>query len=82
MQEPTDRQALALRLIAEYVRVVGCPPTLRELADLMVIASNNGVNDHLVALERKGYIKRRSAKARAILITTKGREYLASKATT
>lgn len=82
MHEPTDRQALALRLIDEHARTVGCPPTLRELGELMTIRSNNGVNDHLKALERKGYLKRRSSKARAILITTKGREYLASKATT
>jgi repressor LexA len=82
MQEPTDRQALALRLIDEHVRLVGCPPTLRELGELMTIRSNNGVNDHLEALESKGYIERRDRLARAILITDKGREYLASKATT
>lgn len=77
MQEPTDRQALALRLIDEHLRVVGCPPTLRELGELMAIRSNNGVNDHLEALEGKGYLVRRERLARAIQITDKGREYLA-----
>jgi repressor LexA len=76
MQEPTDRQALALRLIDEHVRVVGCPPTLRELGELMTIRSNNGVNDHLRALERKGLIVRRDRLARAIQLTDQGRQYL------
>jgi repressor LexA len=77
MLEPTDRQAVALRFIDEHVRVKGCPPTLREIGEHMCIRSNNGVNDHLEALEAKGMLVRRERLARAIKITEKGREYLA-----
>jgi len=44
----------------------GYPPTLREIGSHMGIRSTNGVNDHLRALERKGYLKREDMKSRAL----------------
>jgi len=64
----TMRQAFVLNAIAEYIRSEGMPPTLREIGDRTGIRSTNGVNDHLRALEKWGYIERRSKKARAIRI--------------
>ncbi len=42
------------------------PPTLREIGARMGIRSTNGVNDHLRALERKGYLTREDMKSRAL----------------
>ena len=44
----------------------GYPPTLREIGSRMGIRSTNGVNDHLRALERKGYLTREDMKSRAL----------------
>lgn len=65
----TDRQAQCLLYINHSIQKNGYPPTLREIGDHMGIASTNGVNDHLNALERKGFIKREDMKSRAIKIT-------------
>lgn len=66
VDKPTKRQAAALNFIANYIVRYGYPPTIREIGDAMSIRSTNGVNDHLKALERKGYIKRTDTKSRAI----------------
>src|SRR5260221_14506768 len=44
----------------------GYPPPLREMGEYMGIRSTNGVNDHLRALERKGYLRREDMKSRAL----------------
>jgi repressor LexA len=44
----------------------GYPPTIREIGEHMDIRSTNGVNDHLKALERKGYLVRDQSKSRAL----------------
>ncbi len=66
----TRRQREILDYIIDCVRERGLPPTIAEIGDEFGIASTNGVNDHLVALEKKGFIER-SSKARGILITEK-----------
>jgi repressor LexA len=65
-QPLTARQQEALDLIAESLAVRGYPPTLREIGERMGIRSTNGVNDHLKALERKGYLAREDLKSRAL----------------
>lgn len=65
----TDRQAQCLLYINHSIQKNGYPPTLREICDHMGVSSTNGVNDHLRALERKGFIIRDSMKSRAIKIT-------------
>jgi repressor LexA len=62
----TDRQRQALDYITECLSARGYPPTLREIGEHMGIRSTNGVNDHLKALERKGYLVREELKSRAL----------------
>jgi len=81
-ETPTDRQGVVLTFVAEYHHMQQCPPTMREIGEHLAIRSTNGVNDHVNALIRKGYLEKRSDVARGIKLTDKGREYLASKATT
>ena len=66
----TQRQRAILDYIIESIRGNGYPPTIAEIGEQFGISSTNGVNDHLLALERKGYIARTS-KARGIHITDK-----------
>src|SRR3972149_8505048 len=62
----TDRQKEGLELISRSIDQRGYPPTLREIGEQMGIKSTNGVNDHLKALEKKGYLAREDLKARAL----------------
>ena len=62
----TERQAVLLTWIIDYQRMVGRPPTIREIADAHGITSTNGVSDHLKALERKGYISRATGLSRSL----------------
>ncbi len=62
----TQRQRQALQYISDCLSDRGYPPTLREIGEHMGIRSTNGVNDHLKALERKGYLMREELKSRAL----------------
>lgn len=66
MQGLTQRQQQVLDFIRESITQRGYPPTLREIGAHMGIRSTNGVNDHLRALERKGYLTREDMKSRAL----------------
>jgi repressor LexA len=66
MQKLTQRQKMVLEFIQTTIDTDGYPPTLREIGNFMGIRSTNGVNDHLRALERKGYLKREDMKSRAL----------------
>lgn len=66
MQGLTARQEQVLRFIKHSITERGYPPTLREIGAHMGIRSTNGVNDHLRALERKGYLTREDMKSRAL----------------
>jgi len=78
----TDRQREALRFIGRSLQEVGRPPTLREIGHWMSIRSTNDVNDHLRALERKGYLVRTDDMARGIQLTHLGRAELGENVTT
>lgn len=69
MQGLTRRQEQILAEIRKSIRERGYPPTLREIGSAMSIRSTNGVNDHLRALERKGFISRDDETARGIKLT-------------
>lgn len=62
----TQRQQMVLDFINQSITDRGYPPTLREIGARMGIRSTNGVNDHLRALERKGYLTREDMKSRAL----------------
>ncbi|PIE06323.1 MAG: repressor LexA [Sorangium cellulosum] len=72
MQGLTRRQQQVLDFIRESITDRGYPPTLREIGAHMGIRSTNGVNDHLRALERKGYLTREDMKSRALRPTDMG----------
>lgn len=72
MQGLTQRQQMVLDFIRQSIVDRGYPPTLREIGARMGIRSTNGVNDHLRALERKGYLKREDMKSRALRPTDLG----------
>ncbi|MCB9736356.1 MAG: repressor LexA [Deltaproteobacteria bacterium] len=64
-QKLTSRQQEVLDFIQTRIAKDGYPPTIREIGEELGIKSTNGVNDHLKALERKGYLNRTEAKSRA-----------------
>lgn len=66
----TNRQRQILEYIVQCIRDNGYPPTIAEVGAEFGISSTNGVNDHLQALERKGFIER-SSKARGIRVSEK-----------
>jgi repressor LexA len=68
MQGLTKRQEQTLDFIRSSIKDRGYPPTLREIGEHMGIRSTNGVNDHLRALERKGYLTREDMKSRALRV--------------
>jgi len=76
MHSLTDRQLEVLRFIARQIEECGYPPTIREIGEALDIRSTNGVNDHLKALERKGYLTRDPVKSRALIPTQAAREEL------
>ncbi|MFT3905024.1 MAG: transcriptional repressor LexA [Steroidobacteraceae bacterium] len=52
----TSRQQQILRLIARQLEQQGLPPTRGELAELLGLRNRQGIEQHLRALERKGYL--------------------------
>lgn len=64
----TGQQLNVLRFVEDFLRDRGFPPTLREIAAALGLASINAVRGHLAALERKGYIVRDAEKARSIRV--------------
>jgi len=62
----TDRQRSILKFICGRIKETSRPPTLREIGREFSIRSTKGVVDHLDALEKKGWIKRREGQARGI----------------
>ena len=74
MTEPlTERQEKILSFIKKSIQDQGYPPTIREIGEHFGIRSTNGVNDHLKALERKGYLLRGELKSRALSVIDGGR---------
>jgi repressor LexA len=66
MDELTARQAEVLQLIADFLQATGFPPTRAEIADQLGFRSPNAAEDHLRALERKGYIEMLPGASRGI----------------
>jgi SOS-response transcriptional repressor LexA len=69
----TARQSQVLDLVKERLERDGHPPTMRELASALGLASTGGVVSALNSLEKKGFIKRRPGSARSISLTRRGR---------
>ncbi len=57
MEELTPRQAEILRLINDFLKKTGFPPTRAEIAKIFGFSSANAAEDHLRALAKKGHIE-------------------------
>lgn len=75
----TKRQKELLRIVYNYIKGSGFPPSFSDLKEELNVSSNQSVLDLLSALERKGFIKREGGSARAIKILKKGFEALGVK---
>ena len=62
----TARQSQILDLIRGYIADEGCPPTRAEIANILGFRSPNAAEDHLRALQRKGYIEIVAGSSRGI----------------
>ena len=62
----TQRQNQTYEFIRAYFREHKKPPTMEEIGAALSIRSMNGVTKHLVALDKKGYIRRLPNVARGI----------------
>src|SRR5579864_4489307 len=68
-ERSSDMQRKIFEFIADYIRTKGWPPTQREIAVAMGLASTRRVGHHLSILEKKGYITRQAKTSRGIELT-------------
>lgn len=68
MQKLSKRQQMIYDFIRHEVEVKGYPPSVREIAKAVGLASSSTVHGHLERIEAKGYIRRDPTKPRAIEI--------------
>ena len=71
MKEITKRQQEIFDFIYHYVACENRPPTIIEIKSHFNIVSNQAVVDHLIALEKKEYIKRLKNSRGILLLKTK-----------
>jgi len=64
-----ERRQRILDFIGRTVAERGYPPSVREIADAVGLASPSAVHHHLVALERAGLLERGSRSSRALRVT-------------
>jgi repressor LexA len=67
-----ERRQRILEYIARTVAERGYPPSVREIADAVHLASTSAVHHHLVALERSGHLERGGRSSRALRLTAAG----------
>jgi repressor LexA len=69
----TKHDALRKQRIIEYIasslRASGYPPSVREIAAAVGLASTSAVHHHLSALEREGLLERDATQSRALRLT-------------
>ena len=64
-----ERKIKIIDFIAATLRARGFPPSVREIARAVGLASTSAVHHHLQILEREGYLERGAAQSRAIRLT-------------
>jgi repressor LexA len=69
-QELSTRQRQILAMIREWVDRHGYPPTMREIASAVGLASPSSVAHQLQVLEERGYLRRDARGSRAVDIRT------------
>jgi len=63
------RKQRIIDYIAATLRARGYPPSVREIASAVGLASTSAVHHHLSALERDGYLERGATQSRALRLT-------------
>lgn len=66
-----ERKRKILDYIAAVIRANGVPPSVREIARAVGLASTSAVHHHLRALEEDGFLERGAAQSRMIRLTPK-----------
>lgn len=61
-----EKQNVIYDYICDYVKEFGYPPTVREIAKRVGLASSSSAHHYLKQLEEKGYIQRKEGSPRAI----------------
>ncbi|MFD1360457.1 transcriptional repressor LexA [Lentibacillus salinarum] len=74
MTKLSKRQEAILDYIKEQVIEKGYPPSVREIAEAVGLASSSTVHGHLARLESKGFIRRDPTKPRAIEVLNQSEE--------
>jgi repressor LexA len=77
--ELSERQRQILSVIREAVKRQGYPPTVREIAAEVGLASPASVQNHLHVLEEKGLIRRGGSKRRALELVESRRQRRAAR---
>jgi repressor LexA len=67
-----DRKHKIIECIAQTVAERGYPPSVREIAESVGLASTSAVHHHLIALERDGLLERGTNSSRALRLTARG----------
>jgi repressor LexA len=67
-----ERKQRILECIARTVADRGYPPSVREIAETVGLASTSAVHHHLIALEREGLLERGQHSSRALRLTARG----------
>ena len=73
MKQPlSPRQQVALDAIVDFHRKHGYMPSIRDLMAATGVRSPHGIHVHLLALVRKGYIRRTLGSSRSIVLVDDG----------
>ncbi|RPH36465.1 MAG: transcriptional repressor LexA [Chloroflexi bacterium] len=72
-----ERRRRIIEFIHRTVAERGYPPSVREIADAVGLASTSAVHHHLVALERAGQLERSGRSSRALRVTPAGEAMIA-----
>lgn len=68
----TPRQRRVLEVIRDSVKRRGYPPSMREIGEEVGLTSTSSVSHQLVALQRKGYLRRDPHRPRAVEVRVPG----------
>jgi repressor LexA len=72
-----ERRQRIIEFIARTVADRGYPPSVREIAEAVGLASTSAVHHHLVALERAGMLERSGRSSRALRLTAEAEASIA-----
>ena len=75
MTELTDKQKEMLDFMRKFTNENGYPPTVKEMMARFNFASPTAVTTHLIALEKKGFIKKTGNRARGSVPVNRNKNY-------